>query len=1749
MTLAPHKSSRSWTYDLALAIVLVIAAYFRLVGIDWDGDQHLHPDERFLTGVVASLQPVDSVQAYFDTTNSTLNPNNRGSGFFVYGTLPVFMVRYVGEAMGMTGYGDVHLVGRALSAFADLGVVALVYFTAARLFDKRVGLLAAVFSALAVMQIQQSHFWTVDNFVNFFTLLTLFFAVRVASYGSRLGERRLFNAWDIVGFGVSLGLALASKVSVAPLALALPAAMLIRILALPREQRVNQYSAAFWWLVLAGVLSAVTFRIFQPYAFQGIGVGGWLSNLGTVWQQSAGLGVAERIKNLITAILGLNPHWVETMASLAAQVNGDADWPPSMQWARRSFWFGLQNIVSVGLGWPLALASLGGFAWAGWRIYKGDWRRPAVVLWGWGLFYFLWQSNGFNPTMRYFLPFYPVLLIFGAWGLVQLWDLGVAERKGRAVQPQWKKWLRPTAGVLGAAAVIGSALWAWAFVQVYQQDVSRIQAANWIYANLPGPITLTYMDGEAQAQQPLPVSYQSLITPEAPLFASFLPASDGALTEIKFKYVLAPIQIELRSGASSETLLGTVQEFANLAGMQAGDSLDVEFEIPDTWLVDPTAQYQAVVRLPAGSGQVQIDNIELRNTQLPDTGQPLALEPIGLTMGEPLPLVFTSNLGIAPNRLLLHLSALSEIDLSPVNARVTLTAADTSETLAERTITLPVDNRSGDMGTEQTVALSSPIEVERTRQVNLQVSVDSGAISLLGSAVANESSWDDGLPLRIGGYDGFGGIYQGDLNFEMYWDEDEAKRERFLNVLDRTEYIFITSSRQWGSLPRIPERFPLVIAYYRALIGCPPDRAVDACFIDAQVGTVHSDYGFELVQVFENAPRLGPWQINDQGAEEAYTVYDHPKVFIFRKTADYDSQKWKDLFSQVDLSQVVRLTPKQASGRIPPNLMLPPERLEQQRAGGTWSDLFDTGGWINSSPWVSAFVWYVALTALGIAVYPLLRWLMPGLRDGGYSFARLAGLLLFAYFAWMGASLGLTFSRGWLAFFAIVLVVGGAVAAWFQREQLRAEWKKRRNQFLWVEGLFLAFFALMLLIRLANPDLWHPAYGGEKPMDFSYFNAVLKSTTFPPYDPWFSGGYINYYYWGFVLVGSLVKLLGIVPAVAYNLILPSLFAMLAVGAYGLASSLWAAWAGRDGKGTPIAPEIVGVAAAIAVVALGNLGSLTTLMTAYAKLGAEGAYSAQSGFFTQLGWAARGVMAAFGGQGLPIGLGEWYWNPTRIIIPPQGETGAISEFPLFTFTYADLHAHMIALPVTVLGLAWSASAILSKAWNGLRNWWQLGASLLFGGIILGSLRPINTWDLPAYLLIATLAVGYAVWRYGPHLKRKIAAWQWALGLMAGLALLSFIAYQPFATWYRQGYSSIELWTGSHTRLSEYVTHWGIFLFFIMAWLIWETRQWLAETPLSSLRKLNENTFALVFGAALLLVLLATLLILGATVAWLVIPLLLWVGLLFLRPAQDEIKRLVLFLVGTALFLTLMVEVIRLQGDISRMNTVFKFYMQSWVLLAIAAALALGWTLNALRHWLPGWRSIWQTAAVALVACGALFMITGVAAKMGDRMEREAPHTLDGLAYMPYSVYFERDQALELRQDYEAIRWMQENVAGSPVIVEGHTGEYRWGSRFTINTGLPAVIGWNWHQRQQREFVAGNDIWARVGDVETFYTTTDTAVAEGFLQKYDVKYIIVGQLEQAVYPGAGLDKFETLDGRLWREVYRADATVIYEVLAVE
>ena len=394
----------------------------------------------------------------------------------------------------------------------------------------------------------------------------------------------------------------------------------------------------------------------------------------------------------------------------------------------------------------------------------------------------------------------------------------------------------------------------------------------------------------------------------------------------------------------------------------------------------------------------------------------------------------------------------------------------------------------------------------------------------------------------------------------------------------------------------------------------------------------------------------------------------------------------------------------------------------------------------------------------------------------------------------------------------------------------------------------------------------------------------------------------------------------------------------------------------------------------------------------------------------------------------------------------------------------------------------------------------------------------------------------------------SAKRWIVAIVSVMLLAGFslVLYQPFAHWFGQAYNNIEIWRGDRSPIWSYLTHWGVFLFVIASWIFHETIDWLANTPASALNKLRPFRWVIYISFLVIASIVIVLLINKIQIAWLVAILAILAVILIFRPGQNDLKRILLFMIGSGFALTIAVELIVLKGDIGRMNTVFKFYLQAWTLFSLSAAVALMWLWDAIPGiWPEKIRKVWEVCLILLIGGALLFPLTAGMDKTSDRMSVLAPRTLDGMEYMKTARYSDFDKDMDLSQDYRAIRWMQDNIKGSPVIVEANIPEYRWGTRFSIYTGLPGVVGWNWHQRQQRAVVNSDWVQQRVDQVVQFYNNLDRNQVKEFLHKYAVKYIIVGQLERAAYSAEGIAKFQEWNGDLWDEVYRDGETVIYQV----
>jgi YYY domain-containing protein len=1679
--LASEKQKRSLAVGvfLALVAILTIGGAFRFYNVNWDKDTyHIHPDERHTTMVITRIEWPDSLVEYFDTSHSLLNARNVDMVYF-YGTLPLFLTKYVAGLVDRTGYDEIHLVGRVLSGLFDLASVLLLFFLARRLFDWRVGLVSSFLLSLTVLGIQGSHYFAVDTFLTFFVLLTIWFTLDVA-------EGKGWTAF--VALGVAMGLTLASKVSVYLLVVVVALGGWVRLRrSLARGQQARKTALrTFGGLVLAAVVALAIFRVAQPYAWAGPNYDGW-ENVPEPWGER--LKVFQRVPEPIRAVMMPNPQWIADIVSAGAQQTGEADLPWGRQWTERTPWlYPLENMVLWGMGLPLGVAAWLGTALVVVRMIRAWWQRRSrgkagsgefrnwdliLIPLAWVLLTFVWQGMQYVKSVRYFLPIYPYLAMFAAYLVVRAWDWARGRRAGAKV----------AAGALAAFMLLGTLAWAFAFIQIYTEPVTRVQATRWMYENVETAATLSYRtsDGETgQLQLPLPAEHTYAVN-ERWLTTPFTPPQDMIATEVVMNHLTG----------------------------QDGPS--------------------------EGAFKIQI----------------------------------TSDLADDP------LLSQAEIEAT-----------------------------FGGEGGERHVLEIPDVELSGGQTYYLQTQAVRGApLVSRGAAIANEH-FDDPLPFNMDGHVAFGsGPYRG-LDLTLYDEDTPEKLEQLLDTLDKADYISMSSGRLWQSIPRLPMRYPATTRYYELLFA--------------------EELGFEKAAEFHAYPRLFGIEFDDTWAEEQFTVYDHPKVLIYHKTDDYDRELVRLALTEgIDWGNIAHwLNPRdvpewrrdqartereqqqqEAIEGAKNSLMLTEEQRQLQEQGGTWASIFNENSLPNRWP---TFSWLVLMAIVGLATLPLTLAAFSRLPDRGYILARSVGVLLLAWLSWMLTNLTpLHYSRGTivLALGLVVAVSYGSLLLPSQRRRFRELWRTRLRLILVNELLFLAFFGLFWLIRWGNPDLWHAWKGGEKPMDLAYLNAVIKSTEFPPYDPWFAGGYLNYYYFGQVMVGTLIKLIGMVPNVAYNLVIPTWFAMTAMGAFSVTYNLVA----RKGSGSQalegestgatrsLRPILFGLVGALFVVVLGNLGQVHLLLLKAGEGVMEGFESTIPGLASFVRTAIGSAEVMFGGRALPIGLDEWYWNASRAI-PVGPYESVITEFPFFTFLYADLHAHLIAMPLALMSLA-LALAMVKRADRAEGGGWRSFAAqvvpLVLWSLAIGAIRTTNSWDVPAHLLLVLGAVAIAEFsRRGRFSWRLVWAVAWQLGLVSLLSL--FVLYWPFWTSYGTYYNSIALWPGTRTPIWAYLVVHGLLLFAIVSYLAarvfgrwddlrpdpllhrlrltfryWSRRDRLREVArIAGVRGLPVRPLAWLALAALILLgfffLVPGLISFtranqealeagayayrGLSVLAFGLPIATLGLLLLLRPGLGPTERLWAFLVLLGLAMSLGVEVIVIEGDIGRMNTVFKFYLQVWLMWGVAAAAALAWMLPRLKGWRQG-RGVWLGVLAVLVLFAALYPPLATAAKVHDRFDTSLGPGLDGWAYMETAHYWDPiGEEYDLKWDLEAIHWLLDNVIGSPVILEGHAPEYRWGARYSINTGLPAVLGWNWHQRQQRAAGSDQEVWARAKDIDYIYNEPIPALIEPLLDKYHVRYIVVGPLERAYYKPTGLDKFEQMvqEGNL-RAVFRSEGVTIYQVVA--
>jgi YYY domain-containing protein len=813
--------------------------------------------------------------------------------------------------------------------------------------------------------------------------------------------------------------------------------------------------------------------------------------------------------------------------------------------------------------------------------------------------------------------------------------------------------------------------------------------------------------------------------------------------------------------------------------------------------------------------------------------------------------------------------------------------------------------------------------------------------------------------------------------------------------------------------------------------------------------------------------------------------------------------------------------------------------------------------------------WYLIILFLGWISFPFLYSLLPSLPGKGYSLAKLFGMLAWGYLFWILGRLGVTSNNLGGLTFPLLLLVG--VGMWSLKKAGSGviwDWIKEHGALvISTEILFLAAFAGMALIRAYNPEI----VGTEKPMELAFINAIIGSESMPPNDPWLSGYAISYYYFGFVLVGMMAKLAGTIGGIAFNLGVSLTFALTAVGSYGLLFNLLAVRNGKERKA--LFPALL---APFFTLILSNWEGFLHYLHSKGLFWRNIPDGSSSPFWNWLD--IQNLVNRPSGDS----FGHWWWWRASRVIQDYDFSYAgkevISEFPFFSFLLGDLHPHVLSLPYVFLILGFALALYLrppAKSFRWIRILpleispdFFLSLAWLAGGMAF-----LNTWNFPMY--VGVLAGAYALRNL--RFQRDLQLWDVLrdfLFLGMALGITGGVLYLPWYLGFSSQAGGILPNVLYVTKGAQFWVMFGPLLVPIFAWLI---SRWVRTRADFNFSLGISITGILVLGLLVLMLsiiglagllniniageslidlflglvggtdptqvvaegLLRRIVMPGTLLTLILISVFGW-GLMFSRKASESDighapespleHNFILLLILMGMALVLFPEFIYLRDLFGyRINTIFKFYYQAWLLWSLASAYILATLVDSLKNPI---RSLVYSGLILSMVMGLFYPVLALQSKTNNFTRAEGL-SLDGTSLYPQS-------------DYQGVEFLRTLPHG--VIAEAVGGSYSTAhGRMATYTGYPTILGWDFHEVQWR---GGWDlVMPRKQDVADIYCSANWDQTMLLMSKYDVRYLIVGDTEHTTYSsgsdfcpgGIRVDKFELN----LQPIFQNERLIIYEV----
>jgi YYY domain-containing protein len=838
-------------------------------------------------------------------------------------------------------------------------------------------------------------------------------------------------------------------------------------------------------------------------------------------------------------------------------------------------------------------------------------------------------------------------------------------------------------------------------------------------------------------------------------------------------------------------------------------------------------------------------------------------------------------------------------------------------------------------------------------------------------------------------------------------------------------------------------------------------------------------------------------------------------------------------------------------------------------------------------------LWLFTAQVVGLAAFPLVFRAFPRLAERGWGLAIPAGMLMSGTVMWLLSYVHILPNTTWAWWLTVVAIaIGGYFAVRNHQSEFTRLFRTRWHGIVGAQVMFLVFFLLFALLRANDPNITNTEKPMEIMMLNSAVSAEYappedawlagESVAYYYGGYWMLGGIAKLSgvstAYGFNL--SLALLAGLAASAVFSVV----YSMVSRDGGGLKEAVL--------SGTVSGVLLLLLASLTAWWELAaNIGVGTDQFYRWLSIdGLKQGSAAGRWHPTSLNWwfSSTGLMHAIG-DSLDQIIPEkfwWWFRASRVINTFDangiGQDFTIEEFPAFSFILGDLHPHVISMPFVLLGIATAYNLFTSPErwdWKWLR---RNPFSAVAIGLIFGTAGFINQAEI---ILMSALFGGVVtINTYGESGKKMAASAMQALPVLATLAVAGVVVFSPFyfGTLGGQIQSPPIAPAVFGTRPVHFLTVWGLFMLAISPFVLhfaWPTaaRYWGAvqrvsvaklaaarlaeddarpwrsdevearlEADVKLLRRLDRSTWIVplaltvvpYFVWAVTHIIFSDLAQAGDIITRLgtVLPLgTVFVALFFVlvRKAHSGWAPASLFalLLATLTVYMLFGAELFFVNDLfgNRMNTVFKFYFQSWMVLSVIAGYGLFYWARAHREFSGRRLLVSRTAAVvlAVLVIGPLWWTLAAAqSKTGDYT---GPVTLDGWAFLGSSS----------PGDAAVISFLQENAHAADRIVEAVGGGYTENGRIAAATGLPTVIGWPGHERQWR---GTDELFSnREDDVRTIYESTDVAETRRLLDLYEVKYVVIGNRERSGYPTLRTSKFDSLG----EKVFESDGAIIYMV----